>query len=130
MCIIFSLMKRWAYELMKPFRSISIESLYYTILSYIPWRITDGHLTPFTTSILLKRSSRRKSAILPHSWRAIWVTDLIGLIKIKQRGLYFAAKWQAGPEPIDLPLMIISWWLIFKYLLTKLKTISASNRIC
>ena len=94
--------------MIKPLVRISIESFQLTILSFIPCTITLGHLTYLTTLILLNLSSRNISAILPHNYLAICVTDLIGLIKIKQSGLYVAAKWHAGPEPIDLPLISMS----------------------
>ena len=43
--------------------------------------------------------------MVPQIFLAILFTDFIGLIKIKHYGLNLEAKKQAGPDPIDLPLM-------------------------
>jgi hypothetical protein len=76
--------------------------------SWIPCNIIVGHYTFFEHSKLLNLSSIIISTILPYFYRATSLTDLIGLINRRHIALLnLLARKQAGPEPIDLPLIII-----------------------
>ena len=97
----------------------------------MPWKITVGHLTCLEASKLLKRSSRRRSTILPYFYLATSMTDLIGLTSTKASAfLKVFAKWQAGPEPMDLPLMIMFDSFTKQVSLRNSNTQTASSRIC
>jgi hypothetical protein len=72
-----------------------------------PCIIAVGHLTWFAAVRLSNLSSTNKSANLPAIFLAILLTDFIGLIKIKHLTSNFEAKWNAGPDPILLPLTIM-----------------------
>ena len=69
------------------------------------------------------------SAILPQIYLAILLTDLIGLIRMRNNGSNFAAKWHAGPDPIDLPLTIIFLLLTPNTYFTNKNTVYASYKI-
>ena len=58
----------------------------------MPWKIIVGQLTFFTVSKLLNLSSIIKSIILPYFYLATSLTDLMGLIRMRQAGLNRLAR--------------------------------------
>jgi hypothetical protein len=84
----------------------------------MPWKMIVGHFTFYEALKLSNLSSISKSTIRPYLSRATSLTDLIGEIKDKQAGLNLLARWHAGPEPIDLPEIIISYSLSLQMSLT------------
>lgn len=66
-----------------------------------------GQTTLSISSRFLKRSIIKLPNNLPACSRAISRIDLKEEIKSKQQGLYLEARYIAGPEPIDLPYIII-----------------------
>ena len=96
----------------------------------MPWKIIVGQLTFFTVSKLLNLSSIIKSIILPYFYLATSLTDLMGLIRMRQAGLNRLARWQAGPDPIERPLTIMFFSFTKQDLTRNLNTDSASLIIC
>jgi len=91
----------------------AIECWYGTSLSAYPRRRKVGLVTFFMFSKLLKRSRTIPARTLPTILAATYRKLLKGLISSNAPGLYFAARWVAGPDPIDLPKRMILLWGIF-----------------
>ena len=75
-------------------------------------------------------SSIKKSTILPYFNLATSFTLFIGLIRVSAAGLKILARWQAGPDPIDLPLTRMSLSANLQVSLKNRYTVSASFKIC
>ena len=126
LCSIPSYMNKWTFVWVNPSIKRLTECIYGTILSFNPWNIATGQVTSLTFAILSNLSSIMRLAKPPHILRAIDCTDLMGLISNKAWGLYFAARWHAGPEPIERPQTIIFYSSIINSLVQNWYTLSAS----
>ena len=98
------------------------------IVSAWPWMISVGHFTFFITSIFSKRSRTSRLAKVPRNVLTAYFKEVYGESRINAYMLgYSAANAQAGPEPIDLPINMISLYSYFKYLTRNYITSSAFN---
>ena len=76
-------------------------------MSLYPWTKKEGHLTLSIESMLRNLSLITYYKRGPAYSLTISLIDLNGDIRSKAQGLRVAAKWVAGPVPIDLPKSII-----------------------